>query len=226
LGWRGAVVAALLLLVAVPVVVLTGGAVLSQLATPSTPTPGPTSSALPALRPIPGLPPAPPPVVVDKTKTYTVSFGTRYGPVTVVLHPLWALQTVNSFIYLAQKGWWDGQYVFKSTSGPGGTFFELGDRQSTGLGAAAYALPGETPPPGVGPTAGTLAMDYVPGEPFFESANLVIFNLADNTKSFATPVAGHKPVHNVFGEVTSGLNFLQQMKRGDQIFTVRVKVSP
>jgi peptidyl-prolyl cis-trans isomerase B (cyclophilin B) len=219
-------VAALVALVAVPIAVLGGSALLAEVASsPPLPTPVLPLTPLPALNPLAGLPTSPP-MVIDVTHTYIASFGTRYGPVVVLLQPKWAPQTVNSFVFLADKGYWDGQYVFKRSAGAGGSYLELGDRQSTGLGAGPYALPDESPPPGVAMGTGRVAMDYQPRQLFPESANLIIFNLADNRLALSRPVGGHLPFHNIFGQVQSGLSALQQMKRGDQIFTVRISQNP
>jgi cyclophilin family peptidyl-prolyl cis-trans isomerase len=54
----------------------------------------------------------PPPQVIDPTKSYLATIRTSKGDVLVELLPDVAPTNVNSFAFLAQDGWYDGQTFF------------------------------------------------------------------------------------------------------------------
>jgi cyclophilin family peptidyl-prolyl cis-trans isomerase len=54
----------------------------------------------------------PPPQVIDPTKSYVATIRTSKGDVVVELLPDMAPTNVNSFAFLAQDGWYDGQTFF------------------------------------------------------------------------------------------------------------------
>ena len=51
---------------------------------------------------------SPPPSVVDPASEYYVTIQTEKGDITVELYPQHAPTNVNSFVFLAQDGWYDG----------------------------------------------------------------------------------------------------------------------
>jgi len=84
--------------------------------------------------------PAPPPMTLDLTHTYTATLVTRHGEIVIRLHPEWAPQAVNSFVFLARQGWYDGLPFHTVLPG---RLAVTGDPSGTGLGGPGYYLPDE-----------------------------------------------------------------------------------
>ena len=76
-----------------------------------------------------------PPFVIDVEKTYTATITTKNGDMTIELYPKAAPLAVNSFVYLAREGFYDGvtfHRVYK-------TFMaQTGDPTGTGWSGAGY----------------------------------------------------------------------------------------
>jgi peptidyl-prolyl cis-trans isomerase B (cyclophilin B) len=78
---------------------------------------------------------------------------TSCGDITIALDPAVAPQTVNSFVSLAQKGFYDGTFFHRIVT----DFVDQGgDPTGTGSGGPGYQLPDE--PPTDGYKAGSVAM--------------------------------------------------------------------
>jgi len=96
---------------------------------------------------------AAPAMSIDLAKTYTAVMKTSCGNITMTLDPKTAPQTVNSFVNLAQKGFYDGTYFHRIVK----DFVDQGgDPTGTGTGGPGYSLPDE--PPADGYKAGSVAM--------------------------------------------------------------------
>ena len=55
----------------------------------------------------------PPPMKIDPKKTYTATMVTSCGTIVIELDPKTAPQTVNSFVFLANHHYFDGQYFHR-----------------------------------------------------------------------------------------------------------------
>ncbi len=55
----------------------------------------------------------PPPMKIDPEKTYIATMETSCGTIEIELDPKTAPQTVNSFVFLANHGYFDGQYIHR-----------------------------------------------------------------------------------------------------------------
>lgn len=108
----------------------------------------PTSAAAPAATAAPAAAPAgakktysaPPPMTIDPKKNYTATFTTPRGDFVVKLRPDLAPQTVNSFVFLAKEGFFDGltwHRVLPNFMAQGG------DPLGTGTGGPGYNVPDE-----------------------------------------------------------------------------------
>ena len=96
---------------------------------------------------------APPAMTIDPAKQYTAVMKTSCGDITITLDAATAPQTVNSFVTLAQKGFYDGTLFHRIVP----DFVDQGgDPTGTGNGGPGYSLPDE--PPANGYTAGSVAM--------------------------------------------------------------------
>jgi peptidylprolyl isomerase len=83
---------------------------------------------------------APPPMTIDPAKSYTATITTPRGDFVVKLRPDLAPQTVNSFVFLARAGFFNGvtwHRVLQNFMAQGG------DPTGTGTGGPGYTIPDE-----------------------------------------------------------------------------------
>jgi peptidylprolyl isomerase len=104
----------------------------------------PTEASAPAAAPAPAGQQksysAPPPMTIDPNKSYTATFTTPRGDFVVKLRPDLAPQTVNSFVFLAREGFFNGvtwHRVLPNFMAQGG------DPTGTGTGGPGYTVPDE-----------------------------------------------------------------------------------
>jgi peptidyl-prolyl cis-trans isomerase B (cyclophilin B) len=94
-----------------------------------------------------------PPMTIDASKTYTAVMDTSCGKVTITLDAATAPQSVNSFVFLAKQGFYNGTLFHRIVT----DFVDQGgDPKGDGTGGPGYKLPDE--PPANGYTAGSVAM--------------------------------------------------------------------
>ena len=109
---------------------------------PSTPTtaatPSPTSS--PVVAPTPMTFPERPEITISPDKKYFAAVETAKGTFRIELRPDIAIETVNSFIFLARQGYYDGVTFHRVIPG---FVAQGGDPTSTGSGDPGYTLPAE-----------------------------------------------------------------------------------
>jgi cyclophilin family peptidyl-prolyl cis-trans isomerase len=136
----------------------------------------------------------PPPMTVSPSKSYTATIVTSCGTVVVALDAKDSPNTVNSFAYLAGKGFYDGltfHRVAKDFAVQGG------DPAGTGSGGPGYSVQ-DPVPAGVTYTVGTVAMAKTGAEPPGTSGS----------QFFIVPTAGaargYTPDYAILGHVTSG----------------------
>jgi peptidyl-prolyl cis-trans isomerase B (cyclophilin B) len=146
---------------------------------------------------------APDDMAIDPTETPEATLTTSCGDIVIALDPSSAPATVNSFVFLAESGYFDGTAAHRVAPG---FVVQAGDPTATGTGNPGYVVPDEPPADGFIYTRGTVAMANAgagtTGSQFF-------IMLADG----ALP-----PLYSVFGEVTEGLDVL------DTIATVPVGI--
>jgi peptidylprolyl isomerase len=83
---------------------------------------------------------AAPPMTIDPKKSYIATITTPRGDIVIKLRPDLAPQTVNSFVFLAREGFYDGltwHRVLPNFMAQGG------DPQGDGTGGPGYTVPGE-----------------------------------------------------------------------------------
>ena len=83
---------------------------------------------------------APPPMTIDPNKTYTAVIETSLGPITAELYPKDAPQHVNSFVFLARDGFYNGVIFHRVIPG---FMIQGGDPTGTGSGGPGYKLKAE-----------------------------------------------------------------------------------
>jgi peptidylprolyl isomerase len=83
---------------------------------------------------------APPPMTIDPKKSYTATFTTPRGDFVVKLRPDLAPQTVNSFVFLAKAGFFNGVTWHRVLAN---FMAQGGDPTGTGAGGPGYTVPDE-----------------------------------------------------------------------------------
>jgi len=193
--------AVLLIFVAFPV----GKKKPAALATHS-PTPAPTASA-PAVACGGTVPKAAsvtkpqfknaPAMTIDTKKTYTATMVTSCGTITLQLLPKVAPVTVNSFVFLADHHFFDGQVFHRIAQNP--PVIQGGDPTGTGSGGPGYSFKDELNNK-LTYTAGTLAMAN--SGPNTNGSQFFIMTAAD-------PQLPHN--YTIFGKVLSGMDIVQKI---------------
>jgi peptidylprolyl isomerase len=134
---------------------------------------------------------APPPLTIDPHKTYTATITTPRGEIVITLRPDLAPATVNSFVFLAGEGFYNGltwHRVLPNFMAQGG------DPAGTGAGGPGYTLPDEFTDkvrfdkPGIVAMAKTAAPNSAGSQFFITTA--------------PAPFLDQK--YTIFGEVTKG----------------------
>jgi len=170
------------------------------------PTPGPAEVACGGTEPKAATEPKPqftaPKQVVKPGKTYTAEVQTSCGTIVIELLADQAPQTVNSFVFLAQEGYFDGQRFHRLDTSI--DVIQGGDPTGTATGGPGYSIPDElTGNESYGP--GTLAMANAGpdtgGSQFFLITGDAGHNLDAN------------PAYTIFGMVTEGLDVAKQIQQ-------------
>src|SRR4051812_2681727 len=77
---------------------------------------------------------------LDPAKTYLATIDTDAGKMVAELYPKIAPKTVNSFVFLAREGFYDGTIFHRVIPG---FMIQGGDPTGTGTGGPGYRLPAE-----------------------------------------------------------------------------------
>jgi cyclophilin family peptidyl-prolyl cis-trans isomerase len=162
--------------------------------------------------------PEPPAMTIDTSKDYTATIETDKGDIVIELLPEAAPVTVNSFVFLARQGYYDGVTFHRVLPG---FVAQGGDPTGTGSGGPGYQIPNED--------AGLL----------FDSAGVVAMANSGRDRNgsqfFITyaPQPGLDGDFTIFGRVTSGLEVAEALTPrdpqqnpnappGDKIVTIRI----
>jgi len=138
-----------------------------------------------------------PPVVIDPLKQYTARLHLAKGDIVIRLFPEYAPLAVNSFVFLARQGWFDG-ITFHSVVPSIGV--QTGDPSGTGLGGPGYAFVNET----------------APGLSFDKPGLVGMANAGpdSNGSQFFITLAPQPELsssHTLFGEVISGMDVVASL---------------
>jgi len=155
------------------------------------------------------------PTVIETGKNYSATISTTKGDIVVDLFADIAPTTVNSFVFLAQEGWYDG-LPFMTTD----EFAITGDPSDTGYGGPGYAYLDELSDDTASNIAGRLVTFALPG--MNGSTFFIIKNDLEN--SFERPT---------FGEVVEGMDVVNALESRefviepviDRILTVTINES-
>jgi len=147
-----------------------------------------------------------PEMKIDASKTYLVTMETTKGSIELELFPEHAPMTVNNFVFLTEKGYYDGVTFHRVISN---FMIQGGDPTGTGSGGPGYKFADET---------------Y--GNPLkHETGVLSMANAGSNTNGsqfFIThaPQPHLNGKHTVFGKVINSMDVVNAIEQGDKMITV------
>jgi len=146
-----------------------------------------------------------PPQTVQRGERLTATVETSCGSFDIGLDTTRFPKTVNSFVYLAKKGFYDDTIFHRIVPG---FIVQGGDPLQNGHGGPGYTVT-ETPPRNTTYTAGTVAMAKTAVEPAGRSGSqFFVVTAAD---------AGLPPNYAILGKVTSGFDVVKRIgKLGDR----------
>jgi peptidyl-prolyl cis-trans isomerase B (cyclophilin B) len=155
--------------------------------------------------------PKPPAMTIDANKSFIATFETTRGTIVCKLFASEAPLTVNNFVFLAGEKFYDGTVFHRVIPD---FMVQGGDPTGTGRGGPGYRFQDE-----VGPS-----------KPRHKRGSLSMANAGPNTNGsqfFITHVVTDwlDGKHTVFGEVTSGLEFVDAIRQGDQLKSVTITVA-
>ena len=143
----------------------------------------------------------PPPMTIDGKATYTATMVTSCGTIVIELDAKGAPQTVNSFVFLANEGYFDGQYFHRLDTSI--DVIQGGDPSGTGQDGPGYAIPDEL----TGKesyTPGTLAMANA--GPNTGGSQFFIITGPDGTN------LDGNPNYTIFGKIVEGLDVAKEIQ--------------
>jgi cyclophilin family peptidyl-prolyl cis-trans isomerase len=127
----------------------------------------------------------------------TVVLETSCGPLGIELDPSVAPETVNSFVFLAESGYFDSSVSHRIVPG---FMMQAGDPTATGLGGPGYAIP-----------------DEFPAESGYERGVVAMANAGPGTTGsqfFIMFADGPLPPnYTIFGKVINGLETLDRIEQ-------------
>lgn len=144
-----------------------------------------------------------PPMQITLSGKYTARLRLNVGQVEIELWADRAPIAVNSFVFLARNGWYDGSPVFHVSPG---VMVEAGDPTGTGVGGPGYTFDLETNPAWTFDRAGLVAMSSSgPG--------------TNGSRFFVTLAPQHAldGARTIFGRVIAGLDHLTGLKSRDPL---------
>lgn len=144
---------------------------------------------------------------IDANSQVTATIATSCGEIVIDLNASGAPATVNSFVFLAREGFYDGQVVYRIVQN---FVFRSGDPEANGTGGPGYTVADEFPEEGFVYEPGVVAMDNQGSR----GTGSVFFVVAGEDGQFLTNN------FNVLGTVTSGQEII------DQIMGVETATAP
>jgi peptidyl-prolyl cis-trans isomerase B (cyclophilin B) len=153
----------------------------------------------------------PPTMEIDRDRKYAVTMTTSRGPIVIDLFTSDAPVTVNNFIFLARNGFYNGTTFHRVIPD---FMVQGGDPLGTGTGGPGYKFGDETRGNPNTHGKGTLSMA----------------NSGPNTNGSQFFIT-HSPQphldgkHTVFGQVRSGQEVVDQIKKGDTITSIEIQES-
>lgn len=146
---------------------------------------------------------SPPPTIIDPARGYTATIRTEKGDITLDLLPDVAPVTVNSFVFLACKGFYDGVTFHRVIPHSSPFVAQAGDPTGTGSGGPGYTIPAEFSSQPF--ERGTVGMARTSDPDSGGSQFFICY----------APQPALDGKYTVFGQVTAGLDVLDKLTPRD-----------
>lgn len=149
-----------------------------------------------------------PEMSIDQTKTYRATLDTNKGQVVMDLMPSLAPITVNNFVSLARRGYYDGLTFHRHVPD---FVIQGGDPTGSGSGGPGYKFEDE-------PVKGS-----------YREGAVAMANSGPNTNGSQFFICNtdcqHKltPSYNLFGYVVDGIDVVKQLRQGDRMDKVEIE---
>lgn len=141
-----------------------------------------------------------PPWIIDQGKNYTATIKTEKGDIKIQLYPKQAPLTVNSFVFLAREGFYDGVTFHRVMHD---FVAQTGDPSGTGMSGAGYEFRDEVSPELTYDEPGMVGManagPNTNGSQFF-----ITYEANDNVKNLTG-------TYTIFGKVLEGMDVLKAL---------------
>jgi peptidyl-prolyl cis-trans isomerase B (cyclophilin B) len=152
---------------------------------------------------------SPTPMTIDVNKKYTALIKTARGDLTIELYPQDAPVTVNNFVALARKGFYNGLTFHRIIPG---FMAQGGDPSGNGTGGPGYKFQDEF------------------SSRTHQAGSLSMANSGPNTNGSQfficyAPQPHLNGKHTVFGQLTQGMDVLKQLVNGDKMNEVVITES-
>ncbi|MBW1957754.1 MAG: peptidylprolyl isomerase [Deltaproteobacteria bacterium] len=149
-----------------------------------------------------------PKMQIDTNKKYMAKIETNKGVIELELYPNHAPKTVNNFVFLAKKGFYDGLLFHRVISN---FMIQGGDPTGTGAGGPGYSFE-----------------DEVEDNPLTHETGVIsMANAGPNTNGSQFFIT-HSPQphlngkHTVFGKVIGSQNVVDSIRQGDKMEQLKI----
>jgi len=145
-----------------------------------------------------------PTTVIDPTSDYVATITTEKGDIRIQLNPQAAPVTVNSFVFLACSGFYEGVTFHRVITG---FVAQGGDPTGTGTGSPGYTIPDEFND--IPFSEGTLAMAKTSAANSGGSQFFICYQFDETTE------ASLHGKYTIFGKVTGGMDVVKALTPRD-----------
>jgi peptidyl-prolyl cis-trans isomerase B (cyclophilin B) len=148
-------------------------------------------------------------------KKYTATIATDRGDIVIELYAESAPRTVNSFVFLAREGYFDGITFHRVVPA---FVVQGGDPEGTGLGGPGYEV--EEDVNDLTNTRGMVSMAKTRGSTRVGSQFFI--NLVDNPNLDVDIASAEQKRFYPFGKVIAGMDVVDQIQQGDVMRSVTI----
>ncbi len=150
---------------------------------------------------------APPEMQIETNRTYSATIKTNKGDIHLQLNPAEAPMTVNNFVTLARDGFYDNVKFHRVVPG---FVIQGGDPTGTGRGGPGYQFKDE------------------PMKRQYRAGTVAMANAGPNTNGSQFFICledqpNLPPNYTIFGDVTSGMDVVRNIRQGDVISTITIE---
>jgi peptidylprolyl isomerase len=162
---------------------------------------------------------SPPGAVISASSGYCAYVATAAGVISMRLRPEFAPNTVNDFVYLAQRGFYDGLSFFEVCPDPA-------DQKCPG--SAPIALAGDPTHSGSGGPGYSIAAEPVIGEYLLGAVAMYGDDPTRTGSEFFISKGDSRSLPNryvIFGQITDGIPALASLRKGAEVLWIAVEAT-